>query len=663
MMKFVFVILLFATICNAQEFTIFNKTNSDLLSNSVKAVTVDNNNNKYFGTDKGLSTLFGDATWGSLTTADGLASDWVTDVMPDISRADSSILDVATDAGISRIYVNSYDIDFLYNITEVTSDLVLDSVRCVAINSNGVHWYGTPEGCSTVLGDQWHLFNSDNYDLISNDVTDIASPDNDWTFVASRSDGVSRVKRDVDGVTGASEISTDWHGIASNNVSSVLVDHLGKRWFGTDKGVSMQFGDQFRKNWTTFTTDSGLIDNNVTAICEDRSGVMWFGTSAGLSSFDGQNWNSYTTTEGLSGNVINDLAVGMTGDIWIATDNGVTMLKPGYIKRYVVKKTDEPITIDGELTEQQWQDVEFTDIFVDQETGNGVKWGTKAKLLWDDQYLYVGFLALDDDVWGERTAHDSYLWKEEPVEFFCDPNDDSKNYFEIEINPLNTQLDLAMDKPYSDGGTGDFNWNVTGLLSAVSINGTLNDPSDIDSAWYCEMAIPFSAIDAVMTNPLSNPPTKGDEWRVQLARYNRERDSEGNLISGGTETSCWNATENPSFHVPEKFGRIIFSDEMATVIEQDVPKQNLPVQISLLKNYPNPFNPVTTISFNVAHKAHVELTVYNILGEKVRTLVNKELTARSYKYQFDGSGLSSGLYFYKLQIAGIMEVKKMMMLK
>ena len=660
MKKNILIIVLFIITANAQEFTVYNKSNSPLLSNQVNAVVADRDNNKWFATDKGISVLYGDASWDSLTASMGLSSNMVMDIISDITRDDSLLLDAATDKGITRFTVNNYSIEFLYNLTKENSGLVSDSVCCIALNLNGVTWFGTPEGCSTYDGDQWHLFTANDY-LISNDITDIASPENDYTFLASRDAGVSRMKQTVDGITGASGITTEWHKIASNTVNAVFVDSQGKRWFGTNKGVSVQYGADFKANWTTFTTDSGLIDNNVITICEDKSGVMWFGTTAGLSSFNGSEWKNYTANEGLSGNIINDLTIDKAGNVWAATDNGVSMLKTGYIKEYVVKKTEQPIVVDGRLDEKEWQSVDFTDIFVNQETGNNVKWGTKAKLLWDEQYLYVGFLAFDDDVWGEMTAHDSNLWNEEPVELFCDPNGDGFNYFEIEINPLGTVLDLAMDKPYSDGGSADFSWDVNGLLSAVSVEGTLNNPADIDTLWYCEMAIPFSAIDAVMTNPLSNPPNSGDSWRVELARYNRERDNEGNLISGGTETSCWNPTENSMFHIPEKFGKIIFSDETVTSVKETLPVKEK--QFNLNQNYPNPFNPQTTIGFFIQQNSNVKIEIFNVIGEKVRQLLDGNMRAGYHTLVFNASGLSSGIYLYKMTVGNQITVKKMMVLK
>jgi hypothetical protein len=88
----------------------------------------------------------------------------------------------------------------------------------------------------------------------------------------------------------------------------------------------------------------------------------------------------------------------------------------------------------------------------------------------------------------------------------------------------------------------------------------------------------------------------------------------------------------------------------------------------LEQNYPNPFNPSTTIQFSVTSAGNVELAVYNILGQRVRTLLNSETAAGSYKVQFDGkddSGLilSSGVYFYKINTGNFVQTKKMVFLK
>lgn len=89
----------------------------------------------------------------------------------------------------------------------------------------------------------------------------------------------------------------------------------------------------------------------------------------------------------------------------------------------------------------------------------------------------------------------------------------------------------------------------------------------------------------------------------------------------------------------------------------------VPNKFSLSQNYPNPFNPVTDIKFDIAKSSFVKLTVMNILGQEVDALVNENLAAGSYKFDWNASALPSGIYFYKLEAEGFVETKKMMLIK
>ena len=97
------------------------------------------------------------------------------------------------------------------------------------------------------------------------------------------------------------------------------------------------------------------------------------------------------------------------------------------------------------------------------------------------------------------------------------------------------------------------------------------------------------------------------------------------------------------------------------VIKQDI--ELTPAAYSLSQNYPNPFNPSTTIKFQIAKDGFVSLKVYDILGSEVKTLVDGYMNKGTYNAEFNGSGLSSGIYFYKLQTDGYTAVKKLMLLK
>ncbi|HMN18165.1 MAG TPA: T9SS type A sorting domain-containing protein [Ignavibacteriaceae bacterium] len=89
----------------------------------------------------------------------------------------------------------------------------------------------------------------------------------------------------------------------------------------------------------------------------------------------------------------------------------------------------------------------------------------------------------------------------------------------------------------------------------------------------------------------------------------------------------------------------------------------IPENFILFQNYPNPFNPVTTIKYDLPVKSNVSLTVYDIIGRKIKELVNTKQAAGKYELRFDASNLASGVYIYKLQAADFMSSKKMLLLK
>ena len=98
-------------------------------------------------------------------------------------------------------------------------------------------------------------------------------------------------------------------------------------------------------------------------------------------------------------------------------------------------------------------------------------------------------------------------------------------------------------------------------------------------------------------------------------------------------------------------------------LEPDLAGNNAPSKYSLFQNYPNPFNPSTTIEFSIPVSGLVKLTVFDILGRKVNTLVNENLAAGSYKFIFDARELPSGAYFYRIEATNFAQTKKMLLLK
>lgn len=81
------------------------------------------------------------------------------------------------------------------------------------------------------------------------------------------------------------------------------------------------------------------------------------------------------------------------------------------------------------------------------------------------------------------------------------------------------------------------------------------------------------------------------------------------------------------------------------------------------QNYPNPFNPQTNIYFSIPKDQEIKITVSNILGKEVAVIINGQVSAGTYRADFDGSGLSSGVYMYKLETAEFTSIKKMTLVK
>ena len=327
------------------------------------------------------------------------------------------------------------------------------------------------------------------------------------------------------------------------------------------------------------------------------------------------------------------------------------------IREYTVKRTDTSPVIDGILDEKAWENAPATQYFVEQEYGDSVPHATQAKMLWDKNFLYIGFICEDPEIWSTYTGRDSHLWEEENVEIFGDPDGDEKNYFEMEFNPLGTIFDQVVDHSWLEGDNHeDRSWNLGGLQVGVSVKGTLNDASDNDTAWYCEVAIPFDSLDARIL-PGRSAPSPGDTWRLQLARYNRDRDSDGN-VSGEPETSLWNMTGSPWFHVPERFGRIIFSGETVTAVVDPIVSGTFRWEIRS-----NPVSDHAIISFDLEQESRLRIDVYSMTGQKASTFPERIYKAGHHTFQWYPSGLQPGIYFFRIRSGMRQKVKKVLVVK
>lgn len=236
-------------------------------------------------------------------------------------------------------------------------------------------------------------------------------------------------------------------------------------------------------------------------------------------------------------------------------------------KTYVIYKTGEAITIDGLPTESSWEAAGWTDRFEDIEGAirPAPAFETKVKMLYDDQYLYLYAYLEEPHIWGTLVNHDDIIYHDNDFEVFLQNMEFADYYYELEINVLNTLFDLFMPKTYRSGGRALTNWDAKGIKTAVYHEGTLNDPSDTDSSWAVEMAIPFTSIS---TYGQKATPSPADTWRINFSRvqwqheiidgrYQRKQGSPGMPLP--ENNWVWSPQGVVDMHYPERWGYIQFS--------------------------------------------------------------------------------------------------------
>jgi len=217
----------------------------------------------------------------------------------------------------------------------------------------------------------------------------------------------------------------------------------------------------------------------------------------------------------------------------------------------ICKRATGSIRIDGRLNEAAWKAAELLSPFVISDGSAPAARPTRVRACWSDTHLYIAFEATDTDIWGTLTEHDAPIYNEEVVEAFLDPDGDLVRYFELEISPRNITFDGLAYNPTGLRGDlkVDAGWECAGWQTAVMVDGTLDDRTDTDRLWTVEMAIPFASL----APECQSAPKPGDIWRANFYRID---------LTPVPEFSCWSPTlvSPPNFHVPARFGKLVFSE-------------------------------------------------------------------------------------------------------
>ena len=235
--------------------------------------------------------------------------------------------------------------------------------------------------------------------------------------------------------------------------------------------------------------------------------------------------------------------------------NGECLAQSG--ASHTAQRRIDTIVVDGNLNEASWHGAADTSAFTYWD-GSPVPADlqTRAKITWDDVYLYIAFVATDRDVYSTYTARDARLWEQDNFEVFVTiPG--TTGYVEVEGSPTGTIWDGSFTNVFRGPGGG---YTITGLQLAARVNGTLNNASGQDIGFTGEIRLPFA--DIYQGIPGGHP-TNGTQLRLNLNRINWNTPvTQGGPGAAGTDTyHAWSPLPGsvPAFHQPDKFGTVTFS--------------------------------------------------------------------------------------------------------
>ncbi|MEX1018488.1 MAG: carbohydrate-binding family 9-like protein [Litorilinea sp.] len=256
------------------------------------------------------------------------------------------------------------------------------------------------------------------------------------------------------------------------------------------------------------------------------------------------------------------------------------------IARYTAYRTPQPLTIDGRLDKPAWQAVPRSPRFRDLVHGTPARHNTQAAVLWDADFLYVGYWIEEPVVAARHTQRDAPIYEDNDIELFiAGPH----AYYELEINALGTiyeaffvwddayvvqgfaeipelQQDVLGYRPWVGVGFqphprgprhGFFGWDLPGLQWGVWVDGVVNDGAVRDRGWTVEIAVPWQGL-TLPARGQTLPPAPGDVWRMDFSRFNQYKAAPPAQDSGAW---AWSPHGVWDSHVPEVFPYITFSDE------------------------------------------------------------------------------------------------------
>ena len=218
------------------------------------------------------------------------------------------------------------------------------------------------------------------------------------------------------------------------------------------------------------------------------------------------------------------------------------------VPKYEVKRATTRIVVDGKLDDAAWNAAPVMEFVFPWDAQTGAKQKTKARILWDDRNLYVGYEAEDLDIVAFHTERDDPTYMDDCLEIFINPNPKQHDfYYGLEMNAKAVLYDYFYAFP-------KFlmkRFNLNNWQLATFTRGTLNQRGDKDEGWGLEVAIPWENFEELTGGKTVAPPA-GSIWTVNLNRWDG--------VEPNRSLSQWSNSglDRPNPHNPSRFGEIVF---------------------------------------------------------------------------------------------------------
>jgi hypothetical protein len=222
-----------------------------------------------------------------------------------------------------------------------------------------------------------------------------------------------------------------------------------------------------------------------------------------------------------------------------------------YHPTYQCHRVPRDLTLTGLLDDPLWAEAEVAEL-TDAVNGTPLPQRATARLLYNEAYFFLGFQCADDYIVATHTAHDAPIWEEGCFEAFISPSGKVRQYYEVNVSPLNTVFDAFILNGTVEAETpirrmtSFTDYTCEGLITRTAVEGALGVPGGA-RGWSAEYAIPFTSL--IGADALT--PRAGDAWRINLFHIAAHQ-------AGTPLHYAWASLGYLDFHQPWRFGSLVF---------------------------------------------------------------------------------------------------------